>query len=294
MDCRVVLEQTNPRLGDLHANLAAHLERIEAAAAGGADLVVFPELSLTGYFLKDQVFELGLALDSEPVGRLAEASKRVSIVFGCVERTREERFYNALVFLEDGEVKGVHRKVHLVSYGMFDEARDFASGERFAPFESKHGRFGPLLCEDLWHVPSSYVHFLNDVDALVVASAAPARGVEAPGPGLGSRRTWEVLLTACAFFYRTWVLYASRVGWEDGIGFGGASSIHDPFGRCVDALSDFEPASLQGRIDCVTLRRARVETPLRRDERPWILAAELARHAGWPVDGEGAQRDERG
>lgn len=278
MDCNVFLAQTNPRLGDLQLNLQDHFGYIDRAQAKGADLIVFPELSLTGYFLKDQVFELGLELDAEPIARLVDASRHISIVFGCVERTREERFYNSLLFLEDGEIKGVHRKVHLVSYGMFDEERDFAAGERFELFESKHGRFGPLLCEDFWHVPSSYLHFLNDADALIVASASPTRGVGVSEPETSSQRTWDLMLAAGALFYRTWILYAGRVGWEDGIGFGGSTCVYDPFGNRVERVEGLETGELSTRIDRATLRRARVETPLRRDEKPWVLAAGLDEH----------------
>ena len=279
MDCRVTLAQTNPRLGDLQRNLDDHLAVIDRAALKDSQLIVFPELSLTGYFLKDQVFELGLERDAEPIRRLADASKRISIVFGCVERTREERYYNSLFFLEDGELKAVHRKVHLVSYGMFDEARDFAAGDRFELFESKYGRFGPLLCEDFWHVPSSYLHFLANADALLVASASPARGVGAVEgqTGLSSQRTWQGMLSAASLYYRTWVLYAGRVGWEDGIGFAGDTSVFDPFGRRVAHVEGFEPGEVQATIDRNALRRARIETPLRRDEKPWILADSLQR-----------------
>lgn len=278
MNCRVTLAQTNPRLGDLHANLRDHLARIDAAARGGSELIVFPELSLTGYFLKDQVYELGLTPETPEIAELVERSSRISIAFGFVERADDGRLYNALAFAERGSLVAVHRKVHLVSYGLFDEARDFAAGESFEIIESRLGRFGPLLCEDLWHVPSAYIHFLNDADALLVASASPARGVEAPGPGFGSQRTWRTLLTACALFYRTWILYAARVGWEDGIGFGGTSAVIDPWGNVLDALDALEPGELSATIERASLLRARVETPLRRDEKPWILAAALAEH----------------
>jgi len=288
MDCRIAVAQINPRLGDLHANLALHLESIEAAKAAGNHLVVFPELSLTGYNLKDQVFELGLGRKSDELARFADLSRDISIALGFVERTPEERFYNSLAFFEDGVLLDVHRKVHLVSYGVFDEARDFAAGDRFQIIESKHGRFGPMLCEDLWHMPSSYIHFLNDADAFLVPSASPARGVEAPGPGLSSQRTWDTMLTACAMFFRTWLVYAGRVGWEDGLGFGGGSAVIDPFGTVQARLEGLEPGLLEARLDPGALRRSRVETPLRRDEKPWILAAELARHvaAAAPPAGE--------
>ncbi len=177
MDCRIAIAQINPRLGDLHANIKTHLEAIDDARRADAELVVFPELSLTGYYLKDQVFDLGLRLDSDELARFADLSRDISIAVGFVERSPEERYYNSIAFFERGELLGVHRKVHLVSYGMFDEARDFAAGDEFRIIESRLGRFGPLLCEDLWHVASSYIHFLNDADALLIASAPPARGI---------------------------------------------------------------------------------------------------------------------
>src|SRR5262245_24690903 len=243
MDCRLVVAQTNPRLGDLRANLEEHLQTIDSVA-DSADLVLFPELSLTGYFLKDQVEEVALTLDARLLRPLLERSKRTSIAFGFAERSSEGRIYNSLGFLEDGGFLAVHRKVHLVSYGLFDEGRDFAAGERFSVIESRHGRFGPLICEDLWHMPSAYTHFLNDADALLVASASPARGVEAPGPGLASQRTWNLLLSTSALLYRTWVAYSSRVGWEDGIGFGGGSTVLDPYANPRAALQGLEPDSL--------------------------------------------------
>jgi len=294
MDLRVALVQSNPRLGDLQTNLEDHLARIDAAVADGAQLIAFPELSLTGYFLKDQVDELGQLPDAPLFEPLLERSHHASIVVGFVERSPSNRLYNSLAFLEKGEVKGVHRKVHLVSYGMFDEERDFAAGERFEIVESELGRFGLLICEDLWHTPSAYLHFLNDADFLLVSSASPARGVEQPGPGLASQRTWDTLLGATSLLYRTWVFYVGRVGWEDGIGFGGGSSIFDPFGNRTALLEGFEPGTLSADIERAVLRRARVETPLRRDEKPWLLAAELertlARMRGHAVD---AKTDER-
>jgi len=277
MDCRLVVAQTNPTLGDIQKNLEDHLQRIDAAT-GAADLILFPELSLTGYFLRDQVEEVAQTLDAPFLRPLLERSKRISIAFGFVERSREGRLYNALGFLEDGRFLAVHRKVHLVSYGLFDEGRDFAPGEQFRVIESRHGRFGPLICEDMWHMPSAYSYFLADADALLVASSSPARGVEAPGPGLASQRTWNILLQASALLYRTWVAYSSRVGWEDGIGFGGGSRVLDPYANTRGALEGLEAGTLAASIDSSVLRRARSELPLRRDEKPELLAAELARH----------------
>jgi predicted amidohydrolase len=277
MECRLVVAQTNPRLGDLHANLEDHLERIDALV-GSADLVLFPELSLTGYFLRDQVEDVALRPGDALLRPLLDRSRHLSIAFGFVERSPEGRLHNSLGFLEDGRFLAVHRKVHLVSYGLFDEGRDFAAGNQFASINSRHGRFGPLICEDMWHMPSAYAYFLDDVDTLLVSSASPARGVEEPGPGLASERTWTLLLSATALLYRTWVAFSSRVGWEDGLGFAGGSRVLDPYANVRAALAPREPGVASAMLDSATLRRARSELPLRRDERPEVLAATLARH----------------
>ena len=277
MDCHVFLAQLEPTLGNLAHNLELHRREVEAAIAARADLIVFPELSLSGYFLKDQTSEVALALDAPELEHLAQLSRRISIAVGFVELARDGRLYNSLAFFEDGELLDVHRKVHLVTYGMFEESRDLAQGERFRPFESKHGRFGLLICEDMWHVGSSWLHFLSGVDAILVASASPARGVTETEPVLRSVRVWNTLQDALAILFQTWIVYVNRVGSEDGIQFAGGSRVVDPFGRETAVLPALEPGRLEVRLGGDVLRRARVTTPLRRDEKPWIVARELAR-----------------
>ncbi|TAJ17581.1 MAG: carbon-nitrogen hydrolase [Planctomycetota bacterium] len=280
MDCKVVLVQNNPALGHVRSNLEQHVASVEAAIRAGADLVVFPELSLTGYFLKDQTYELGLEPDAPLLAPLLELSKKISISFGMVERSREQRLYNAHVFLEQGRVLSVHRKVHLVTYGMFDESRDFAAGDRFQFVESRLGRFGFLVCEDMWHLGGTYLHFMNDVDALIVASASPGRGADASGESLASVRIWQTLLGAVSLFTQTFVLYANRVGWEDGISFSGQTCAFDPFGRRIGMLEGFDPGELAVHMRSSELQRARVTTPLRRDEKPWVLLGQLEQISG--------------
>jgi predicted amidohydrolase len=280
MDCRVVLSQIEPTLGNLSANLETHLSEIDAALKARADMVLFPELSLTGYFLRDQTAEVALDLDAPALEAIADRSRQISIGVGFVERGRDGRAYNSVAFFEDGEIVEVHRKVHLVTYGMFDEGRDFASGERFRAFESKHGRFGILICEDMWHVASSYLHFMNNVDAILVHSSGPGRGIAADEPGLRSTRVWNKMQDALALLFQTWIVYVNRVGSEDGVLFAGGSRVVDPMGREAAALAGIEPGRLEATLTSDALRRARVSTPLRRDEKPWIIARELAKLQG--------------
>ena len=282
----VRLAQIDTTLGNVAANLERHLVEIERAVEDEVDLLVFPELSLTGYFLKDQTSEVALERDGELLGLVRERSRDLSIALGFVERAPDGRVYNSHAFFEDGRLLQVHRKVHLVSYGMFEESRDLAAGEEFALVESRHGRFGVLLCEDAWHVDGAYLYFLDGADALLIPSAGPGRGVAGGTGELESTRVWRTLQDAFALLFRTWVLYCNRVGWEDGIVFGGATRAVDPIGRETGRALGLDPGQLDVRLDRDLCARARVSTPLRRDERPWILARALARRVGWP-GGEG-------
>src|SRR6185503_20863567 len=118
--CRVALAQIAPRLGELDANLALHLEAIQRARRQGAGLVVFPELSLTGYLLRDDVPEVALRIEDPRLARLLRASRDIDVVLGLVEESPGHRFYNAAAYLSGGRVLHVHRKVYLPTYGMFD------------------------------------------------------------------------------------------------------------------------------------------------------------------------------
>ena len=284
MNCQIHLVQLDPTLGNLEANLEMHLIEARSAAEKGADCVLFSELSLTGYFLKDQTAEVAMKLDDERLAELAELSKTTSIGAGFIERAKDGQIYNAYGFWEDGELISVHRKVHLVTYGMFEEHRDLGAGCDFTPIESKHGRFLVLTCEDAWHMQGPLLAFHAGVDAILVPSASPARGVTDQSGTLSSIQSWQRLLSSWALITQTWVCHINRVGFEDGIGFGGGSRAFDPFGQEVAALEGLDVGSLKVQLDSGSLDRARVALPLRRDDRPWILARELAKRedaGGW-------------
>jgi len=209
-----------------------------------------------------------------------EVDRPVEPGVGFVERARDGRIYNSVAFLEDGRVLHVHRKVHLVTYGMFDEQREFAAGTSFVAFQSKLGRFGLMICEDVWHVSSGCQHFLDGVDAMLIPSCSPGRGVEHGTRELGSERLWRTLLEAHGILFQTWVVYCNRVGWEDGVFFWGGSRVIDPFGVETARIDGFDAGSLQARITSDESRRARLATPLLRDSKPALLIEGLGRIAG--------------
>src|SRR6185369_1238921 len=178
---RVAMAQIAPFLGDRQRNLKLHLERIAEARRQGADLIIFPELSLTGYYLRDMVPDVALAPTAAEIAQLVDAAGDGALVVGFVEESPQHRFYNSVLYAEAGRVVHVHRKVYLPTYGLFDEQRYFAAGERIQAFHTpRFGRVGLLVCEDLWHLSAVAVMQAEEVDMLICVSNSPARGVEGP------------------------------------------------------------------------------------------------------------------
>lgn len=277
MDCRVALCQMRPKLGVLQDNLEAHHQWLDRCLEQDTQLAVFPELSVTGYFLRDLTQEVAMPLEDPRVAELVARSKDCSVVFGLVEQSRDHRFYNTAVFAEDGRIRGVHRKVHLPDYGIFEEGRYFAAGDHFQAIDSRHGRFGILICEDAWHLSAAWLHFLQGVDGLIVPVASPARGIDTAEPELSSHQAWRTLASAQSLFFQAWVMRVNRVGFEDGTMFWGGSSVLNPFGFSVAEAHAEEEELLVHRIDSESLKRARMQTPLLRDARPELVRRHLAR-----------------
>jgi predicted amidohydrolase len=276
----VALAQVSPRLGDVSANLGLHESLIDEARGQGTDLIVFPELSLTGYHLKDDVSAVAERLDGPTIAHLAELSRDVAIVTGIVEESPDYRFFNTAIWLDRGEIVYVHRKVYLPTYGMFDENRYFARGGRVAAVDTRLGRTATLICEDLWHPSTAYLAALDGALTIVCPSASPARGVSAGTEQDDNARFWERLNRTYAEVYGLFVVYVNRVGYEDGVGFWGGSEVIDPFGQTLVKAPYYEPGLVTCEIDLGTARRKRIAAPLLRDEDVNLTLRELERIRG--------------
>jgi predicted amidohydrolase len=281
----VAIAQFYPRLGDVAANIAAHLTVISTAAASGAGLVVFPELSLTGYFLKDQVPEVALRIDAPEIRTLQDASREggIDIVAGLILESDAHRFYNASLYISGGDVVHIHRKVYLPTYGLFDEQRYLAAGDRFRAFDAPLGnrtehrwRAGILICEDLWHPTSVALLARQGVDLIICPSASPGRGL-LQGEAVGTASSYDVMTRTYAQLLTTYVLYCNRSGFEDGVGFWGGSRVVDPAGSVVAEVRGAQESVLFHSLERSALRRARVAYPLLRDERNDVNDAETDR-----------------
>jgi predicted amidohydrolase len=242
--------------------------------------VVFPELSLCGYLLKDLVPETAIRLDGPEVAQLVAAVGSASAVVGAVVESRSHRFYNAAILIADGAVRHVHRKVYLPTYGMFDEQRYLAAGDRFETVDlplagGQSWRIGILICEDFWHPSSPYLLSRVGADLIICTSASPGRGIGAGQAELGTASVWAAMASAYATSFTTYIAFCNRVGFEDGLYFWGGSRVVGPDGSLQQEVADDGATVLRAELDRGLLRRVRIAYPLLRDEREDVVRRQL-------------------
>jgi predicted amidohydrolase len=264
MTTTVALAQINPACGDLESNLKMHVAQIEQALSSKADLIVFPELSLSGYTVKDQAYELARRPDCPEFAPLRELSRHIAICAGFVEEGEDGIPYNSAFFLDAGEVVQVHRKMYLPTHGMFEELKFFGRGHELSIFDTRFGRTGMLICRDLFHPLEVSTMAALGTELLLVPSAMPARGFE--GNELAIEQTVALALGSASTFLSMFVVYVNRVGFDDGLGFYGGSALSDPAGGITVSAPRFETSQLLGTVDLSHVARHRFQLPIRREE----------------------------
>ncbi len=279
MKIRVALAQCAPALGAFKKNLAMHDDWIARARGAGARLVLFPELSLTGYYLKDLAGDVACGADDARLRPIAEASRDIDVSAGFVERAPDARLHIAQGYWSAGRLVHVHRKVYLPTYGIFDDGRYFGPGERFDVFASAAGPTGLAICEDIWHMSTPYLYAATGATVILNPADSPGRGV-AEGGDLGTAESCRLMNRFYAQYLTLYVLFANRVGHEDGIAFWGGSEVIAPDGTVVARAPEFEEHLLLADVDADLVARERERNPLIRDERPELVQSHLARRTG--------------
>ena len=233
------------------------MEYARRARARGADLVVFPELSLSGYTIRDINWDIALRLPAtDTLRNLLRLSKDISIILGTVEESTEYGLFNSALLLEKGKAVSVHRKVYPPTYGMFEELRYFSPGTIVRAFESSVGRLGVLICEDLWHLPLPYILAEDGANVIITLAASPTRL---------TGKTKQVAIAqvntehhkAYARLLSSYIIFCNRVGFEDGVNFWGGSEVIDPNGDVVVQAKLFEEDMVFVDINENEVRRAR-------------------------------------
>ena len=275
---RLRIAQTAPRPGDLDGNCADLNALAEAAAADGVDLLVSPELSLTGYDLRDQVHQIAAPLGGEVWRGWPDAP---DMIVGGVEAGDDRIPYNVAVHLRGNELIHRHRKVYLPTYGMFDEGRWFGRGTRVRAYNGTGGwRMGMLVCEDLWHPALPYLLAMDGADLIVVLAAGPGRGARTDGgEGFASTDLWDDLARTAAALHGIYLVLANRAGVEGGVAFAGASRVYAPDGTCLAAAPAGQEAVVDAVLDPEAVAVARRPGAHLRDEDPRLVIRELERIA---------------
>ena len=278
MELRVALAQLSPRLGEVEANLELAAGWLERAAADGARLTVFPELALTGYLLSDLVPEVAMPASDPRLAELSRGAPGMLVAIGFVEETDDHRFANALALLLDGELIGLHRKVYLPTYGLFDEGRFTRPGERIRTVEVGEplGRIGLSVCEDFWHASLPMLQAQDGASLLVNVAAGPAR---APGSAAGLRAIagWYRMQDTYALLGTVGIAFCNRVGNEEGLTFWGGSRLLGADGSVLAEGPLYEEALVVGSFETDDLRMQRYQLPLLADERLELVRRELDR-----------------
>ncbi len=257
MKTKIALAQIDSVLGDVRQNVRRHVDCVRRAKEQGATVVVFPELSLTGYSLKDLTWDVAIKLESVPVLQpLIEASDRMSIFAGGVEETAEFALCNSAFLVENGKLRTVHRKTYLPTYGMFEESRYFTPGTSVRAFDTAFGRAGLLICEDMWHLPLPYLLAKEGANVIIAIAASPTR-LSGQQDLLPIARTNAELHRAYARLLSSVVVFCNRVGFEDGVNFWGGSEIVDPSGVSIVQGKLFDEDLVVAEIDTAEVKRSR-------------------------------------
>jgi predicted amidohydrolase len=281
VEYRIALAQVAPRLGDLDANLELAAERVRTAASEGAQLTVLPELALTGYLLQDLVPDVALAADDARLLGIGDEAPGMLVAVGFVEETAEHRYCNSVALVRDGVLVGLHRKVYLPTYGLFDEGRFTRTGDRIRTHDAGApiGRIGLSVCEDFWHPTLPMLQALDGASLLVNVAAGPSRAPGGPA-GLAAIAGWHKMQDTYALLGTVPLAFCNRVGNEEGLTFWGGSRIVAADGSTVVQAPLWEEALVVGTLDTDDLRTQRYGLPILADERLELVRRELDRIIG--------------
>ncbi len=225
----LALAQTNPTVGDLAGNKDKIIRLLKQAKIENIDLVIFPELAVTGYPPEDLLLKPQFISDNiSALKEIAKSTKGIAAYIGFVDRDGKD-LYNAGAFIEDGRIRSIYHKMNLPNYGVFDEKRYFKEGKRPMIVRYKGMRIGLGICEDIWVEKGPY---RKGTDLILNINASPYHA--------GKIKEREKLIKARAKGSRGYVAYVNMVGGQDELVFDGGSMVYSPKGKLVAACDQYQ------------------------------------------------------
>lgn len=307
---KVAVCQTSPVLCDVKANMEEVISHIQQCREKGAELVVFPELALTGYFVGQQYHEVSLRLDSKEIRQIASATKGVAAVIGFIEESFSMNFYNSALICVDGKTLFAYRKLNLPNYGVFEERKIFSAGKHVPVFKLHDFSVAVFICNDLWHPSLPYLGVTQKADIFVTIFNSSQGSM---GDEFSNIESWSIINRFYSRIFGVYNICANRVG-EESFGqreaisrerarlvenekntnstcntisyrFWGGSEILNPFGINIAKAKLYEPDLIFGEMERDLLRRKRIRLPYLRNDDPYFTHRELSRILYGPRSG---------
>jgi predicted amidohydrolase len=299
---KVAIFQTDPIFLDVQGNLDHVLQNIEAAKQKGADLIVFPELALTGYFVGQRYHEVALRMDSREIRRIVNATRGTAAVVGFIEESNSMNFYNSALVAVDGNLLFAYRKLNLPNYGVFEERKYFSPGKKVPVFRLNDMNFSVFICNDLWHPSIPYLGVVQKADVFVTLfnSSQGSMGTE-----FSNIESWGIINKFYSRVFGIYNLCANRVGeevWRESdsmlavgkplekgacsetlaqekttLNFWGGSEIINPFGQQIAKAALHKEETIYAEISRDLLRQKRIVLPYLRGDDPYFTHRELER-----------------
>lgn len=299
---KVTVYQTSPVLLDVKTNLEEVVGKIHEGREAGADLIVFPELALTGYFVGRRYHEGALRLDSPEIRTLASATRGTSAIVGFIEESPAMNFYNSALIAVDGELLFAYRKLNLPNYGSFEERKYFSHGKQVPVFKLGDCTIAVFICNDVWHPSLPYLAVCQKADIFVTISNSCE---ESMGTEFSNIDSWGIINKFYSRIFGIYSISANRVGEEtfeerrsiiasemaktasqppreepfqaQTYRFWGGSEIVNPYGRTDAKAALYEEDQISWEISRDLLRQKRIVLPYLRNDDPYFTHRELER-----------------
>jgi predicted amidohydrolase len=287
---KVVAYQTDPVLLDIKANLEDTILKIHHAKEKKADLIVFPELVLTGYFVGEKYHEVALKIESKEIKKIALATKGTAAVVGFIEESKSMNFYNSALIAVDGEVLFAYRKLNLPNYGVFEERKYFSNGKRVSTFRLLGYNLSVFICNDMWHPALPYLGICQKADIFITIFNSSQGSM---GSEFRNIESWEIINRFYSRVFGIYNICVNRVGFEsfdqkrnisketlyeeERLRFWGGSEMINPFGKQIAKAALYKPDMIFAEISRDLLRRKKILLPYLRDDEPHFTYRELNR-----------------
>ncbi len=274
---RITLAQVSSELGDVDANLERAADVMVQGGRESSDLVVFPELFLTGYALGQVDTDVSMSGSDPRLMQLSAIAPETDVLMGFYEDGLGVHNYNAATYYDGEALVHTHRKLYLPTYDIFEERKHFSPGQTMRAFDTRQGRVATLICNDAWQPHLVFLAVQDGARVLLV----PTNSSQSRFPEQYDSKTyWRDITVFYARMFQCYVVFCNRVGDEgELLRFWGGSHIVDPWGKIVCALPENEEAVVTTEIDLAMVRKRRREVPLVREARLGLLAREANRLA---------------